>query len=407
MTTTKYPRVLEEIIRRDLNFYPVVAIMGARQVGKSTLCKAIAQELGFTMCSLDESDYLRKGVETPELLLDELGPKAFIDEAQRAPNLFLAIKAVVDREQKPGSYLLSGSNQPQMFGGIGDSLQGRAAYRTLRPLILSEMRLSDTQRGWSFLYKSNKQEILSELEERAATSGELEWRIVVKSGGFPRLLSVPDEYRLQILDDYIKTFANKDVRELLGVESPGRFENFFRLVCSWTGQVFNASAYARDLGISVNTARRWIDAIKRSFLVEFIQPFSQNSSQRVIKSPKAYVVDSALALAGSRETEPGGFHLETMICNDLLQWRDERPGRAVYHWVAQGGQEVDFIVEENQKILPVEIKSSKKVKSDDARNIYAFRKKYANSLDGIVLSSDPEIKILKDNVIAAPWWAVL
>jgi predicted AAA+ superfamily ATPase len=407
MATTIYPRVSEAIIRRDLDFYPVVAVMGARQVGKSTLCKAIAEELGFTICTLDESDYLRKAVETPELLLDELGPRAFIDEAQRAPNLFLAIKAVVDREQNAGSYLLSGSNQPQMFGGIGDSLQGRAAYRTLRPLILSEMRFSETQPGWSFLFKCNKEEILSELEERAAASGELDWREVVSSGGFPRALSVPNENRMQILDDYIATFASKDIRELLGVESPKRFEDFFRLVCSWTGRVFNASAYATDLGISVNTARRWIDAIKRSFLVEFIQPFSQNPSQRVIKSPKAYVVDSALALAGSREIEPSGFHLETIVCNDLLQWSKERPGRAIYYWRTISDQEVDFIVQEGQKIMPVELKTKNGIHSRDAKHIRAFRGKYKNSSDGILLSSDPKIRLLDDGIIAAPWWAVL
>lgn len=407
MATTKYPRVLDKTVRRDLGIYPVVAVMGARQTGKSTLCQSIAEDQGFKVCTLDDIDYFRKAIEIPELLLDELGPNAFIDEAQRAPGLFLAIKAIVDREQRPGSYLLCGSNQPQMLGSIGDSLQGRAAYRTLRPLLLSELRFDEVQPGWSFLFKHDESQILAELEVRAASSDALDWRDIVRTGGFPRALAVPKDYRLQILNDYIATFANRDVREVLGVESPERFESFFRLVCAWTGQVFNASAYSQDLGISVNTVRRWNDALKRSFLIEIIQPYSRNASQRVIKAPKVYVVDPALALAGSRDIEPSEFHLETLVCIDLLQWRDESPGRAVYHWRLASGQEVDFILQDNQEIIPVEIKAANNVGNREARHLVAFREKYNTSRCGLLLSCDPDIKLLNNRIIAAPWWAVL
>ncbi|MBV6496462.1 MAG: hypothetical protein DCC44_00675 [Acidobacteria bacterium] len=407
MATTKFPRVLEQTVRRDLDIYPVVAVMGARQVGKSTLCQTIAEDQGFTTCTLDDTDYLRKAIDVPELLLDELGPKAFIDEAQRAPGLFLAIKAIVDQEQRAGAYLLSGSNQPQMLGKIGDSLQGRAAYRTLRPLLLSELRFDAIQPGWSFLFKNDESQILAELEARAASSGELDWRDIVTVGGFPRSLAVSEDYRLQILNDYIVTFANRDIREILEVESPERFETFLRLVCSWTGQVFNASAYSHDLGVSVNTVRRWIDALKRSYLVEVVQPYSRNASQREIKAPKVFAVDPALALAGSREIEPTGFHLETLVCCDLLQWRDEAPGRAVYHWRASSGQEVDFILQDNQQIVALEIKAAKDIGSRETRYLVAFREKYANTKRGVILSCDPEIRLLSNGIIAAPWWAVL
>jgi len=407
MTTTKYPRVLEKIVRRNLGIYPVVAVMGARQIGKSTLCQAIAEDNKFTVCTLDDTEYLRMASEVPELLLDQLGAKAYIDEAQRAPGLFLAIKAIVDREQRPGSYLLSGSNQPLMLGNVGDSLQGRAAYRILRPLLLSELRFDESQRGWSFLFGSDEAKILAELEARAASSGEVDWRDVVSAGGFPRALAVPEDYRFQILNDYIVTFANRDIREILGVESPERFESFFRLVCAWTGQVFNASAYSRDLGVSVNTIRRWMDALKRSYLVEIVQPYSRNASQRVIKAPKVYVIDPALALAGANEIDPNGFHLESMVCNDLLQWRDERPGRSVYHWRQTGGQEVDFIIQENQGIIPVEVKAANDVGNRETRHLVAFSQKYPNTRRGLILSCDPNIRLLENHIIAAPWWAVL
>jgi len=403
----KYPRALEEKLNRDLAVYPIVAVMGARQVGKSTLCRKIAEKRDLSICTLDDSDYLRKAIETPEILLDELGARAFIDEAQRAPGLFLAIKTLVDIDQKPGAYLLSGSNQPKLSGKIGDSLLGRAAYRTMRPLTLSELRFNDLHPGWSFLFATDDAEVLAELEARAASSGKLEWRDVVHMGGFPRALAAPEDYRAQILNDYIKIFTDRDIREVVSVESPERFERFFRLICAWTGQELNAAAISRDLGIPVNTVRRWVDALERSFLVETIQPYSRNASQRVIKAPKVYVVDSALALVGAQEVEPTGFHLETLVCLDLLQWRDETPNRSIFHWRLAGGQEVDFILQENQQLIPVEVKATTEIDRSDTKHLRTFRERHPNTPRGILLTCDPQIQQLEGGIIAAPWWAVI
>lgn len=407
MANTKFPRMLETRIYTDLKVYPVVAVMGARQVGKSTLCKDIATELGYSQCTLDDSDYLRKAIESPEGLLDDLGTNAFIDEAQRAPGLFLAIKAIVDREQRPGAYLLSGSNQPRMSGQVGDSLLGRAAYRTLRPLILSELRFSDSHPGWSFLFQGEDSKVLAELESRAASNGKLDWRDVVRMGGFPRAIAAPDDYRNQVLNDYVDVFATRDIRDVLGVESPERFERFFRLICSWTAQELNASAISRDLGTPVNTVRRWIEALERSFMIEVIQPYSRNASQRVIKAPKVYVIDPALALAGAQISEPTGFHLETLVSVDLLQWRDGGPNRALYHWRLAGGQEVDFVLSENHQLLPLELKSSTEINSQDARHLRTFREKHANAPRALLLSCDSRIRNLEKGIIAAPWWSVI
>ncbi len=407
MANDEYPRVLEGTIRRDLELYPVVAVMGARQVGKSTLCRKIAQDNNLSYCTLDDRDILETAVESPEALLDDLGPRAFIDEAQRAPGLFLAIKAVVDRDQRPGAYLISGSNQPKISGAVGDSLLGRAAYRTLRPLTLSELRFNEAHPGWSFLFDKQDSAVLDELEARAQSSGELDWRGIVRTGGFPRSLAAPEEYRMQILNDYVEVFASRDIREVLGVESSERFEGFFRVIGSWTGRELNASAISRDLAIPVRTIRRWVDALERSYLVELIQPFSRNPSQRVIKSPKIFAVDSALALAAARETDPTGFHLETLIGGDMAVWRDGAPGRELYHWRLSGGQEVDFILQEDQKVLPVEIKAVTKIRSRDTRHLRTFRELHRNSPRGLLLSSDPQIQRLDGEIIAAPWWAVV
>lgn len=405
---SRYPRSLHGTIFEDLSLYSVVAVMGARQVGKSTLCQEIAAELGFSRRTLDDRDVRLAAIEDPEGFLEDLGDRgAFIDEVQRAPDLMLAIKAVVDREQRPGRYLLSGSNQPGVGRAVGDSLLGRATYRTLRPLTLSELRLAEEHAGWSFLFEPNQQTVFEELGRRASSSGELDWKEVVQTGGFPRAVAAPRAQRLRMLDDYVEVFSNRDARELIAVESPGRLEEFVRLTAVWTGQELNLSGLAGDLRMPVTTVRRWLDVLQRSYLIHLVPPYSRNASQRVIKAPKLYAVDPALALAAARETEPTGFHLETLIANDLLVWRDAGATRDLHHWRLSSGQEVDFVLEEDRRLVPVEVKASQSVSNGEARHLRTFRERHENVPRGLLLSCDPEIRALAEGIIACPWWAVL
>ena len=407
MSTLQYPRVLRPALLEDLEVYPVVALMGARQVGKSTLGRDIAAARGMAYRTLDDRDVLQQATEDPEGLLADLDGAGFIDEAQRAPELFLALKAVVDREQRAGQYLLSGSNQPKISGAVGDSLLGRAAYRTLRPITLSEQRLDEAHNGWTFLFQGSTTSVLTELERRAAESGDLDWRTAAETGGFPRALAAPPDRRQRLLNDYVEVFSNRDIRELLAIESSDRFEQFTRLVAARTGQVLNVNGLSTDLGIPVSTVRRWLGALERSFMVELIPAYSRNAGHRVIKAPKLFMADSALAIAAAQEPEPTGFHLENLIANDLMVWRDAAPGRTVHHWRTQSGQEVDFIVEQGRRLLPVELKTANTVRDSDARHLRTFLQNHDAGVRGILLSADSEIRELRDGVIAAPWWAVL
>ncbi len=392
----------------DLALYPVVAVMGARRVGKSTLCQAIARQRGFARRTLDDADVRDQAIKDPAGLLASLGDTgAFLDEAQRAPDLILAIKAVVDRDQRKGLYLLSGSNQPRMGRAVGDSLVGRATYRTLRPLTLSELRFDESHPGWSFLFNDDDRVVLEELERRAAASGPLDWRQVVHTGGFPRAVAAPPSQRLRLLDDYVEVFSNRDVREILAVETATRLEAFVRLVAARTGQELNGSTMSNELSVPVTTIRRWLEAIQRSYLVELVPSFSRNAGARVIRAPKVYAVDPALALAAARERNPTGFHLETLVAGDLFVWKDADPARELYHWRLSSGAEVDFILEEAGALIPVEVKAAQSVDGSDARHIRIFRAQYGSSPRGVLLSCDPAIRMLADRVVACPWWAVI
>jgi predicted AAA+ superfamily ATPase len=404
----RYPRALGSPLVDDLRAYPVVAVMGARQVGKSTLCLQLAEKRGFATRTLDNRDVREQALADPEGFLAELGDRgAFIDEVQRAPDLMLAIKAVVDRDQRKGQYLVSGSNQPEMGRAIGDSLLGRATYRTLRPLTLSELRFDDQHPGWSFLFGPDERVVIDELERRAESGGSLDWRSVVQTGGFPRVVGAAPQNRLRILDDYVEVFSRRDIRDIIAVDSTPRLEAFVRLTASRTGQTLNVSGLSNDLGIPVTTVRRWLEALQRSYLIELIPPYSRNAGQRVIKAPKLYSVDPALAIAAARETDPTGFHLETMVAHDLLVWRDGSPTRDLYHWRLGSGQEVDFVLQEQGQLLPVEVKAADAVGESEARHLTAFRDRYPNTPRGVLLSCDQHIRVVKPGIVACPWWAVL
>lgn len=405
---TRYPRAVRPQLAADLGVYPVVAVMGARQVGKSTLCLQVSEDFGLASRTLDDRDVREQALADPEGFLDELGDRgAFIDEVQRAPDLILAIKAVVDRDQRKGQYLLSGSNQPRVGQAVSDSLVGRATYRTLRPFTLSELRFDEQHPGWSFLFGPDERAVIEELERRAESSGSLDWHPIVKTGGFPRAVGEAPENRLRILNDYVEIFSRRDIRDIIAVDSTLRLEAFVRLTAAGTGQTLNVSGLSNDLGIPVTTVRRWLEALQRSYLIELIPPYSRNPGQRVIKSPKLYSVDPALAIAAARETDPTGFHLETMVAHDLLVWRDGSPTRALYHWRLSSGQEVDFIVEEHGQLLPVEVKAADAVSEAEARHLAAFRDRYPNTPRGVLLSCDQRIRVVKPGIVACPWWAVL
>ena len=403
----RYPRALEATIATDLDLNPVVAIVGARQVGKSTLAQGIATARGMAYLTLDDRLLLGEAKAEPERLLARGAEGGLcIDEAQRAPELFLAIKQQVDLDQRPGRILLTGSNQPQLGSAVGESLLGRAAYRTLRPLCQSEIRLSESHDGWSILFEPNEKTLIQTLEQRAMLNAPADWRSATRVGGFPRALAAPPGMASRLLDDYVSTFVHRDVREVLGIESPERFETFMRLTYTQTGQEQNYSGMSRDLGIPVNTLRRWGDALARSYMVERVPAFTRNASERVIKSPKLYAVDAGLAIAASRETDPTGFHLETLIASDLLRWRDAAAGRLVSHWRLGTGQEVDFVIQQGSNVVAVEVKSTVRATSDDARHLRAFRARERGLRNTVLLTCDASVRRFRCGALAAPWWAV-
>jgi predicted AAA+ superfamily ATPase len=215
------------------------------------------------------------------------------------------------------------------------------------------------------------------------------------------------EQRLRWLDDYVSVFANRDIREVIGIDSSDRFESFLRLLSTRAGQALNYSGLAGDLGVPVNTIRRWTDALRRSYLVELVPPYSRSAGQRVIKAPKLFSVDSALALAAARERAPSGFHLENLVATDLATWSDAGHTRSLYHWRLGSGQEVDFVAADAGALIAIEVKTATTVTTSDTRHLRTFLDRHSEAVRALLLSGQASIRILAPRVIAAPWWAVI
>jgi uncharacterized protein len=147
--------------------------------------------------------------------------------------------------------------------------------------------------------------------------------------------------------------------------------------------------------------------LQRSYLIDLIPAYSRNAGHRVTKAPKLFLTDSALAIAAAREPEATGFHLENLVATDVGVWSDEAPGRATYHWRTQSGQEADFVLELNSRLLPVEVKTTARIGANEARHLTAFLDRYPAAVRGLLLSTDPEIRVVRRRIIAAPWWSVL
>lgn len=402
-----YPRWLYHQLLDDLDRAPVVVLQGARQVGKSTLAQEIAERRGLPYRTLDDRDVRERALADPEGLLADLGDGACLDEVQRAPGLLLAVKAVVDRDGRPGRYLLTGSNQPRIAGAVGDSLLGRAAYRTLRPFTLGELRYAEGPAGWDALFEPDTVRALASLDARAAAGGALDWRATVAVGGFPRAVLGAPADALGHLANYVTAFATADIRQLLAIDASDRFERFLRLVATRTGQVLNLNGMCADLGLPVTTGRRWLDALTRSFLVHEVPAWSRNAGSRVTRSPKLFMLDAALAMVAGQEPAATGFHLETLVASDLVTWRDLGPRRAVHHWRTQSKQEVDFIVEQDRRLVAVEVKATTRVTVGDTRHLRTFLDAHDEAVRGVVLSADPAIRALGERVVAVPWWGVV
>ena len=392
-----------------MSVFPVTVVSGARQTGKSTLVRAMPELADRPYLTLDEPELRDQARADPASLLSR-GMELVLDEVQRAPDLLLAIKAAVDRDhpRRPGRYVLTGSANFLLMERVSESLAGRAHYLKLWPLTRRE-RLGMGRTGiWTELLSSPARD-WPELVRRQGVPPE-DWRAVCAVGGLPvpahHLASAAE--RTLWFDGYVETYLERDLQTFARIDSLGDFRRLLRAAALRVGTVVNQAEVARDLALARPTIHRWLNLLETSFQVVRVEPYAMNRTKRLIKSPKLYWSDVGLALHLSGG-EPTGAHLENLVLGDLIAWREQAvPRPDILHWRTHNQEEVDFVVESEGRVVPIEVKATSRPTYRDARHLLTFMVEYADIVPGaLLLHGGEEVAWLADRVLAAPWWRVV
>lgn len=410
-------RQIEPTLVDRLTRSPVVVLTGARQVGKTTLVRNFVGAADRTYVTLDSLTTLDRARNAPETLLEGNAPIT-IDEVQRAPDLLIAIKAAVDRDRTPGRFLLTGSANLSMLSRVSESLAGRSISLTMRPLVECEKRGDSTERErapWSGLLDATD---TTTALKSLPTPRPIDWRTAAIHGGFPpAAYSATDIDRQLWFENYVQTYVERDLRDLAQIGDLSAFVRLAKLAFLRTGGLINHASLARDADLGRSTAIRWLSILETSYLLTSIPAFATSRAKRLIKAPKFFAGDTGLALhlagidtVSELAAQPAsGAWLENLVLNDLLVWRENVvPRPALSHWRESNGAEVDFVVEQKRRLLPIEVKSARSVRVDDARHIEMFCEEYGTRAPfGIVLYDGAEAYPLTKHVIAVPLGAVV
>jgi hypothetical protein len=337
-------RQAEAAVRKLAATSPIVAITGPRQSGKTTL--AVNAFPDFKYANLEEPDTRLLASRDPRSFLAGLGGGAIIDEAQRVPDLFSYLQVHTDAHRPSAQFVLTGSSQFLLNEQITQSLAGRVAYIHLLPFSWHELTAS------------------------GAPPASLEDALF--RGAFPPVHARGAD-PAQWYRDYVATYVERDVRQLIRVLDIDAFQQFVRLCAHWTGQLLNLTRMAADCGVSANTAKAWLGVLRASYIVYLLHPHHANFRKRLVKSPKLYFLDTGMAaqLLSIRQADDLRAHamrgplFESWLIAELLKGRFNR-GLAdnLYFWRSRGGDEIDVLADHGRTLQPIECKSGRTIAGD-------------------------------------------
>ena len=349
------PRLAEKTLSRYAKGFPVICITGPRQSGKTTLAKMAFPHKHYL--SLEDPDIALMARSDPRGFLETWPEGLIIDEAQYEPKLFAYLKSYVDKDPRPGKYIVTGSQQFNLMEKITESLAGRAAFLTLLPFSLAEL-----------------------VSEKIIKIND-PFKLMLK-GLYPPLydrdLNIYDFYSA-----YITSYVERDLRQFINVKDLNIFQRFVKLCAARTGGILNLSSLAMDCGISHNTAKAWIAILEISGLVYLLKPYYKNFGKRLIKSPKLYFIDSGLAcrLLGIQTKEQlflnpmRGSLFEGFIISELIKNRLNK-GLSPDLWFYRDniGIEIDCLIEHGGTLKALEIKSGKTFTEDMISGLMFWQK---------------------------------
>jgi len=362
-------RHLGQRLKTAATRYPVVTVTGPRQSGKTTLVRAVLDDYRYV--SIEDPDTRAYALQDPRGFLARFESGVILDEVQRTPNLFSYIQGIVDAHDRPGQFILTGSQNFLLMEKITQSLAGRCAVLHLLPFSRSELL------GWDIAD-------LNEIEKpRRAhnASGQPDLFDMLRTGFYPRIhdkkLS-PQDW----LANYYQTYVERDVRQLLNIGDVETFGRFIRLCAGRCGQLLNMASLGADCGVSTTTVKRWLSILETSFVIYLLRPHHKNFNKRLVKSPKLYFLDTGLLcyLLGVRSSQDLRLHaargcvFESWVLSEVLKNFfncGEQP--RVNFWRDSAGHEIDLLIDRTRDILPLEAKSGQTFSDDFTKPLRYWR----------------------------------
>ncbi len=360
-------RISENRLQDLSRMYKVVAVTGPRQSGKTTLVQAVFP--GKSYENLEFPDARQYALEDPRGFLSQYPNGAILDEIQRVPELFSYLQGTVDKKKESGQFIVSGSNNFLLNEKISQSLAGRVGYLYLLPFSLEE------------------------IQSNYPHSGETDY---IFNGFYPPVYDQKIPVN-EWIPNYIRTYIDRDVRQIKNISNLLVFEKFLRLLAGRTGQELNYTSLSIEAGVDVKTIQSWIGILESSFIIFLLKPYHKNYNKTIVKRPKLYFYDTAVVCSLLRisklehlTTHPlKGALFECFVISEIIKNFSNR-GKSInlYYWRDKTGREIDLIIDEPKRALPIEIKAGKTVQTEFFTNIRYWLKLTGNKTGKVIYAGD-------------------
>jgi predicted AAA+ superfamily ATPase len=409
-------RHIEPILQEAVTQFPVVALLGPRQVGKSTLLQTLFKDT-HRYLSFDDLALRTEAKSDPVLFLKNFPGPLILDEIQYVPELLSEIKVQVDQDRYAGRFLLTGSQQFHLMKGFQETLPGRILLLHLHPMTVLEKLGMGTLQPWINILLEVKESRI----DRLCTAPSLDRKIFqavspiqeIHKGGLPPILSMRTFFHSAFFDSYIQTYLLRDLVTFLPDTDPTQVVRFLRLLAALSGQEINKNQLGRELFISPPTANRWMERLKISLLWEETAPYFSSMIKRIAKHPKGTLFDTGLIchLQGIPDAEALAVHpsigsvFETAMRLEIRAYLQTylMPAQ-LYHWRIYEGKEVDIVLEYKNRLYAFECKWSSEVSEKDLAGLRAFKDRFKEQVAFLgVITPTGHLWEIKEGIYQIPW----
>ena len=397
-------RHIQTILKQLMEQFPAVLVTGPRQVGKSTLLQYSAPEYGYV--SFDDPLLLTQAKEEPNLFLLNHAQQVILDEVQYAPELFSLLKLHIDKQKRNGMYLLSGSQAFELMHNVSESLAGRIAILKLAGLSLREIQ------SIPFYDVFVPSQTYLAAREPHLQAPENIWN-TIHQGYMPRLYEQTVNWDIYYAS-YVSTYIERDVRQLTQINSISDFTRFMVAIAARSGELLNYSSVAQDVGVSVDTIKRWTGILQTSGIVYLLQPYSNNHLKRAIKTPKIYMLDTGLMAWLTKWLTPetiqqgakNGQFFESFVVSEIIKsFYNQGMEPPIYFYRDTNQKEIDLLIEYDKTIYPIEIKITANPTKKMAKAFELLQQLPHNELSiahGTIINQYPQKLWLAENLVALP-----